>query len=46
MYSVCFVGDGTHDHHHEGGVWGWTDKDLPEEDKKMAKILNKEDKAE
>lgn len=42
--DIIFIsGDGTHEHHHDGGVWGWNDKDLPEEDKKMATILNKEE---
>uniref|UniRef100_A0A8D8QZ57 Acyl-CoA Delta(11) desaturase n=1 Tax=Cacopsylla melanoneura TaxID=428564 RepID=A0A8D8QZ57_9HEMI len=40
---VARTGDGTYAHNHDGGVWGWTDKDLPEEDKKMATILNKEE---
>jgi Fatty-acid desaturase len=30
------TGDGTHEHHHDGGVWGWGDKDMPQEDKDVA----------
>lgn len=30
------------DHHHpENPVWGWDDKDLPEEDKQLAEIVHK-----
>ena len=36
------TGDGTHEeysnHSHEGEVWGWDDKDLPQEDKADALI--------
>lgn len=43
------TGDGSHpwslkldssdDHHHpENPVWGWDDKDMPEEDRKLAEI--------
>lgn len=36
------TGDGTHevysDHSHEGEVWGWNDKDLPQEEKAEALI--------
>ena len=32
-----------HDHSHENAVWGWDDKDMPEEDIKDAQIYNKGD---
>lgn len=37
------TGDGTHevystDHNHEGEVWGWDDKDMPQEEKAEALI--------
>uniref|UniRef100_A0A1B0DIJ1 Fatty acid desaturase domain-containing protein n=1 Tax=Phlebotomus papatasi TaxID=29031 RepID=A0A1B0DIJ1_PHLPP len=33
-----------HDHYHDQNmVWGWDDNDMDEEDKKFAKIYNKED---
>ncbi|CAF4848120.1 unnamed protein product [Pieris macdunnoughi] len=50
---VTRTGDGTHplgmkneedDHHHpENPIWGWDDTDMPEEDRKLAEIANKED---
>lgn len=32
-----------HGHSHDNCVWGWDDKDMPEEDKKDVQIYNKRD---
>lgn len=32
-----------HGHSHDNCVWGWDDKDMPEEDKKDVQIYNKSD---
>ncbi|KAL0831151.1 hypothetical protein ABMA28_002020 [Loxostege sticticalis] len=32
--------DDDDDHHHENAVWGWDDKDMPEEDKQLAQITH------
>lgn len=29
-----------HNHSHEEGVWGWDDRDLTEEDKRIAQIVH------
>ncbi|XP_063822412.1 acyl-CoA Delta-9 desaturase-like [Ostrinia nubilalis] len=33
--------DHDHDHSHENAVWGWEDKDMPEEDKQLAEISHR-----
>lgn len=34
------TGDGTHEHSHEGGVWGWGDQDMKQEDKDVAIVTH------
>ncbi|XP_039286045.1 acyl-CoA Delta(11) desaturase isoform X2 [Nilaparvata lugens] len=45
---ILRTGDGSHDsvaahdhHHHQDEVWGWDDKDMTTEDKKLIEIINR-----